>query len=217
MSKSLGNVYIVGDSYSTYEGYAPEGNAVYYSKGGEDCRGSLSGVEDTWWYSLIKETGSNLVFNDSWSGSTVSFTGYTGDNCENSSFVTRTKKYLKDGKYLDTKIDTVLVFGGTNDNWANAPIGEPKYSDIKKEDLKSFLPAFCSLLDYICNENKGLKVINITNTELKDEITDGMAEICKKYGAFNIVLKDIEKQSGHPNKTGMKQIKDQISAQIEKI
>lgn len=49
----LKNVLIFGDSYSTFEGYIPNGFAIYYSKteGGET---DVRAVEDTWWYPLIK-------------------------------------------------------------------------------------------------------------------------------------------------------------------
>lgn len=52
---NLKNILIFGDSYSTFEGYIPDGFAVYYSKteGGET---DVRAVEDTWWYQLLKET-----------------------------------------------------------------------------------------------------------------------------------------------------------------
>lgn len=70
---TFGNVLIFGDSYSTFLNYIPEGYAHYY---GDSSKSDLDSVEQTWWYQLITETHSNLVLNDSWSGSTVCNTGY---------------------------------------------------------------------------------------------------------------------------------------------
>ena len=74
---SFGNVLIFGDSYSTFEAWIPEGNASYYPPTTES-RPMIDDVKDTWWHSLITETNSNLVLNESWSGSTVGYTGYDG-------------------------------------------------------------------------------------------------------------------------------------------
>ena len=212
MKGKLGNVVIFGDSYSTYEGYIPEGYAVYYENNGNVAEGGVSRVENTWWHRLISRAESRLVHNNSWSGSTVCFTGYYRSYCYDSSFVTRAKKYVADGRCCGEKIDTFLIFGGTNDCWAGSPVGELKAVGVEasEEDLKAFLPAFCELLRYLKESCPGAAVINVTNTELTDEITGGMAEACREYGVQNIVLQEIEKQNGHPNETGMAQIAEQI-------
>lgn len=59
---------ILGDSISTYAGYIPEGNKVYYT-------GDNAGVDDvsqTWWSIVGNTLGMNLAVNNSWSGSKVS-------------------------------------------------------------------------------------------------------------------------------------------------
>ena len=65
------NVLIYGDSYSTFKGYIAEGNIHYYP------RLDLTRVEETWWHRLITEKGYNLIENNSWSGSTVGYTGFS--------------------------------------------------------------------------------------------------------------------------------------------
>ena len=83
------NTLIFGDSYSTYAGHIPEGYAVYYS-GKRATPPDLEDVSETWWHRLITETGSTLVRNDSWSGSTICYTGYNNTDCsETSSFICR--------------------------------------------------------------------------------------------------------------------------------
>ena len=71
----LGNVMIFGDSYSTYAGYIPKGYAVYYS-GHRENPPDVFDVNNTWWGRLLQATDSSLVENNSWSGSTIGYTGY---------------------------------------------------------------------------------------------------------------------------------------------
>ena len=48
------NIFIIGDSYSTYKGYIPEGYSCYYSNERTDAP-IIKGVEKTWWKILAKE------------------------------------------------------------------------------------------------------------------------------------------------------------------
>lgn len=205
----LKNVLIFGDSYSTFEGYIPNGFAVYYSKteGGET---DLRAVEDTWWYSLLKETDSKLIQNNSWSGSTICHTGYNGDCSETSSFICRLKKLQDAGFFKENEINTVFVFGGTNDSWANSPVGELKYSNWEKADLFSVLPAFCCFINELKRILPNARIIPVINTELKQEIEEGFKSACAHYGIKPVVLQNIDKRGGHPTIKGMKEIKNQI-------
>ena len=202
---------ILGDSYSTYKGWIPQGNPSWYSDTGNSTPGNnVAGVVDTWWYKLSKDSGMSLLVNDSYSGSTVSTTGYNGDDYTSSSFTTRMVNTLGEKRVLEPKPNIIFIFGGTNDNAANSPIGELKYSDWSSNDLKSFLPAFCYMIAYIKKYNPQARIINIINTELKSEVSNGMAEACQYYNIENVVLSNIGKTGGHPNKEGMEAIKNQI-------
>lgn len=200
------NVLIFGDSYSTFEGFIPDGYDVYYPSSSADVKS----VEDTWWHMVIEETDSRLIQNNSWSGSTVCYTGYNGDCSENSSFICRLKQLINNGFFEKNDINTVYVFGGTNDSWANSPIGEPMYSDWKKEDLYSVLPAFGYFIDKLKRLLPKADIVCIINTELKPEIADGFESAGKQLGVNCVVLHDIDKAEGHPTKKGMCQIKEQI-------
>ena len=93
---NLGNVMIFGDSYSTYEGYVPEGYAVYYTGHRED-EPNICDVNDTWWGRVLNETQSTLIQNNSWSGSTIGYTGYNNADCSrDSSFIYRFKKLFNE-------------------------------------------------------------------------------------------------------------------------
>lgn len=219
---NLGNIFILGDSYSTFEGHIPEGFIPYYEKVGPHYKihkgeldsGDVFNVEETWWYNFCKECG-NLVQNCSWSGTTICNTGYNGDDYSKISFTARFEKLAKEGFFEKNKIDTFFLFGGTNDSWANSPIGELKFEDITEEDLKSALPAFGYLMELFKKYLKDTKIYCIINSELKCEITDAYKIACKKYGIDVIQLSDIDKQHGHPTILGMRQIKDQIISFIE--
>ena len=205
--KTLGKVFILGDSYSTFEGYIPEGYATYYSPTADYTE--VNRVEDTWWHMLLRESGSQLTENNSWSGSTVCYTGYGGYQPEQS-FVYRAERRFGKGIVHGKKTDTVIIFGGTNDFWNNSPVGEVKYSDWTDSDLRECIPAFCKILSHIRNEAPETEIINIVNADMKKEIADGMEKACGFYGVKCIFLHDLDLVDGHPTVRGMKQIKEQI-------
>ena len=161
----LGNIMIFGDSYSTYEGYIPKGYAVYYS-GHRDALPDIFDVKDTWWGRMLETTDAVLVQNNSWSGSTIGYTGYTNSDCSHSSsFIYRFEKMLDEGFFARNQIDTLLVFGGTNDSWANAPLGEMMYKDWTQKDLYSVLPAIGYLLNLLKENFADTKVVCILNSD----------------------------------------------------
>ena len=137
----LGSVFILGDSYSTFEGYIPDGYGCYYFSKGPNYLPELSktecgsndvcNVEQTWWYPIVKENG-NLVQNCSWSGTTICNTGYDGKDNSEVSFIARMEKLSDAGFFEENKIDTFFLFGGSNDSWSDAPLGEPMNSGWKK-------------------------------------------------------------------------------------
>ncbi|MEL5892508.1 SGNH/GDSL hydrolase family protein [Bacteroides sp. GD17] len=197
-------VSILGDSYSTFHGYVtPDTNLCWYGVLGEKKENDVTKVEETWWYRFINEHGLQLERNNSYSGSTVCNTGYEKADYSDRSFITRMDNLGNP--------DILLVFGGTNDSWAGAPIGEYKYEDWTKAELYSFRPAFCRLMDYLTRNYPQTKIYNITNTELSDAVTNSMDEICRHYGVTNIRLHDVDKQWGHPSVQGMKSISEQVA------
>ena len=211
----LGNVLILGDSYSTFEGCVPEGHLCYYTLADEKQSGVLS-AKDTWWGKLIEQTGSTLLHNDSFSGSTIGFTGYEGNDYTNISFNTRFENLSEQGMFKENRVDTLLVFGGTNDTWCGAPVGELKFEGWTKEDMYSALPATGRLFTRIQELLPDTKVYALLNTGLKPEIHEGIIEAALRCGATPIVLTEVDKVDGHPSEKGMTEIKDQILAFIEK-
>ncbi len=197
-------VSILGDSYSTFKGKIPEGYAVFYPLQGND----VQNVEETWWSQLISECGYQLEMNNSYSGSTICNTGYNRQDYSDRAFVSRMNELGNP--------DILFIFGGTNDAWANSPVGEYKYRGIEKKDLYSFRPAMAYLLDGLRSLYPDTKVYFLLNTELKEEINESVKTICEHYSVPVIVLHDIDKQISHPSKAGMTSIATQIKEFISK-
>ena len=211
---SLKNVLILGDSYSTFKGYIPEGYAFYYSEN-ERPETDVRKVSETWWHQVIEETGSNLVLNNSWSGSTIGYTGYNNVDCsESSSFIYRFKKLCDDGFFEENEINTVFVFGGTNDNWADVPFGEEKYADWKKEDLYKVFPAVSYFLKILKEKLPDAKIYVLINTELKPEVVKCLKSACNHYSLQYIQFENITKNSGHPTIQGMIDIKNKVLEEL---
>lgn len=212
---SLGNVFVLGDSYSTFEGYIPEGFNSYYSNAGRE-ETDVTDVSETWWHMLIEEMGGKLALNSSYSGSTICNTGYDGRDCSDISFIARLDALIADGFFDKNRIDTFIIFGGTNDTWSNAPLGERKYADWSREDLYSVLPAIGYLFDRVAKVLPDAKIVCIVNTELKSEIEAELVFAGEKHGAEVVMLRDIDKNFGHPTIKGMREIMEQVEKKLMK-
>ena len=198
-------VSILGDSYSTFEGYVVEGNELWYGSSPQWDRGNdVVRVWDTWWHQLIDDNGLQLEVNDSWSGSTVCTTSYNGVHRPDNAFISKMR--------IDRlgNPDVILVFGGTNDMWAGSPLGDYQYADWTEDDLRNFRPALCYLFDQLHKHYPNALIYNIENTELRGEFYESCEVICKHYGVTRVRLHHISKQLGHPSIDGMNAIARQV-------
>ena len=210
------NVLIFGDSYSTYAGFIPDGYRTYYSLQGrvEGPAVTKMKVEETWWHQVISAIHGKLLLNESWSGSTIGYTGYEGDCSKSSSFIYRFRKMIEDGFFEKNTVDTVLIFGGCNDSWSDAPLGEMKFSDWEEKDLYFVLPAICHFVSAVKMQLPKAEIYFLINTDIKEEISDCIKQAGEYYGVKAIALHDIEKESMHPNPIGMKTICRQVLSVI---
>lgn len=199
------SVTIFGDSYSTFEGYLmPENNLTWYLLDRQVKDNDVVAVEQTWWHLLLKKNGWRLCMNNSYSGSTISSSGYGKADYSDRSFVTRSTNLGNP--------DIIFIFGATNDSWVPSPIGDYKYSGWTKEDFKSFRPSLAKMLDFMTKRYWGVELYFILNSELSDAINASVFTICDHYKVPVIVLHDIEKKAGHPSIAGMKAIAKQVDA-----
>lgn len=206
----VSNAIIFGDSYSTFENYVPDGYDVYYHENG-DSETDITNVNETWWYQVVSAVHLNLVLNDSWSGATMGYTGYNNQDCsKSSSFIYRLRKLIEQDFFQINQIDTVFAFGGTNDDWSNAPLGSQKNENWKKEDLYFVLPAISCFFYELRNAAPKANIYCLINTGLKSEISAEMKRVCAMYGITWITFEEIDKKDGHPTIKGMKDIANKV-------
>lgn len=205
-------VVILGDSYSTFEGYIPAHQAFYYPK--PEKVPDLSKVEETWWHQLTTRRNMRILKNDSYSGSTVCNHTRDGQPPE-SAFIKRMHVSLSQEGIDGVKPDVVLLFGATNDSWLDRAIGEVKFADWTQEELRAVVPAYCHLLDYVTAHNAQAEIFCVINDVLKPEISDGLKKAAEHYGVKAVVLEGIDKSNGHPTCLGMTQIAEQIERAME--
>ncbi|MDY2829448.1 MAG: SGNH/GDSL hydrolase family protein [Sodaliphilus sp.] len=201
-------VAVLGDSYSTFEGFIPKGHPEWYRTNVNKAATDVDKVEQTWWWQVVKNGGYKLGVNDSYSGSTVCFTGYDDADFSDRSFVTRATN-------LGTP-DIILVCGGTNDSWCGAKVGEYKYEGWKRADMYYFRPALAKLYTVLREHYPNVEIYFILNDCLRDDINESVDVISKHYGVPVIKLSGIDKQNGHPNVKGMKTFADQVLSALKK-
>ena len=210
---TLGNVMILGDSYSTFDGCIPEGYPSYYTKDSDDL--GVTHKKHTWWAQLCKRTDSKLVLNSSYSGSTVCHTGYYNSDASSYSFLGRLNALCEQGFFEDTDIDTLIIYGGLNDYWAGSPRGEIKYDAFSDEDAYAVYPAFAMLFQTAKKALPDARIIFILEEYLDDEMTNSLREICAHLEIEVIEVHGVSKVSGHPDKNGMTKIADQIISYLK--
>lgn len=187
-------VSILGDSYSTFEGYVdPETNACYYP------RSNVSSVEQMWWHLFISKHGLILEKNNSYSGSTIC----RREKAPGTSYIERAENLGHP--------DLIFIFGGTNDSWQSLPLGDYQYENLEDKNLYQFKPAFSYLLRILKGLYPQSTIINLINPNIKAEYKTAMTEITQYYDVCNIVLGDFNQTNGHPTLNGMESIETQIS------
>ena len=219
-------IAILGDSFSTFEGYmSPAINELWYypadSKRHNKANDVVS-VEQTWWMQVTGRLGTTLVQNNSYSGSTIAFQGYTrqkeaandghslrpGHPADYSprSFIARA---VNIGDSIGAP-DLLLVFGGTNDSWAGTPVGDYQWGQWTRADLFTYRPALARLCRDLREMYPAMRVVFLINEGLRPEIVESTHVITKYYGYEYLDLSDIDKQGGHPSHKGMTSIADQV-------
>ncbi len=204
----LGNVLIFGDSYSTFTDYIPEGYHSWYSKTASYT--DVNHVKETWWHQLIERTHSSLLLNCSYSGSTICHTGYDGADVANISFVGRMTALFAQTEFQKEKVDTVIIYGGLNDYWAHAPLGELMYENFTTQDLYSVYPAFTYLLSTLKSNLPNARILVIIEEYLGQEMQDTFALACQQLSVEYIKPQNISKKNSHPDLKGMDEITNQI-------
>ncbi len=71
-----------------FEKYIPDTNKTYYTTT-DWAKTGVVNVKQTWWWQVIKKAGFKLGANDSYSGATVSYSGYNDEDYADRSFITK--------------------------------------------------------------------------------------------------------------------------------
>lgn len=199
-------VSIIGDSYSAFAGWIPEGNSISY----DGTYNGVTSVSNMWWFKVIQKFNMSLMLNESWSGSTICNTGYNASDATTTSFLTRITKRYGATNTLGQKPQVLFVLGGLNDTWAKSPVGSVKYSDWTTDDLKTALGAYSKMINDILLYNPGIEIVNFEYAAVSQAIRDGKALICEHFGVKNVPISLVDSLSDHPTTKGMQQIVDQI-------
>ena len=192
---------ILGDSYSTFEGYVdPEDNAVWYKLPPNNHIDVIS-VEQMWWYQVMQAKEWDLERNNSFSGSLIcnmNAANYYGPY-----------SFLRRMDNLGNP-NVILVFGGTNDIWNEVPFGEYKYCGWTDEELCTFRPALAKMCDGLIRLYPNAKIYFMYDNDLGDEASESVHTILDHYGLPCIDLRDIRKSWSHPTAEGMTSIASQV-------
>lgn len=199
---------IFGDSYSTFENYlTPDTNYVWYFSQPRNMN-DVCKVEQTWWWQVKERMGWSIERVNSFSGSTICCTGYSGKDATSSAFITRMANLGEP--------DVILVCGATNDSWAGSPIGDYKYGEWTREELFSFRPALAKMCWGLRAHYPKARVLFLLNSELKEEINESVHTVCAHYDIPVLDLHDVDKQKGHPSIAGMQAIAQQVEEWVRK-
>lgn len=176
---------ILGDSISTYDGYIPEGFAVFYPLGGE-----VTDVSQTWWMRLLEDTGMELCSNDSSSGST----------CVGDSLSLDDPKYGCSGYRISLIAgkqgkmpDVIIVYMGTNDLLIGVPLGDNDGTKLVDEGMvENFSDAYTLILDGLESNYPAAQIYCCTLAPVGDWGTDSPFVIFTNY--LGLTAEDYSKQ-----------------------
>ena len=180
---------------------------VFYTDNGF---GGVTSVEHTWWHRVAEMTESEILLNSSYSGSTVSHTGYDGEDYSEFSFAARITELICDGFFEENRVDTLIVYGGLNDCWAGSPRGEIKHEGITDADLYLFYPALSYVIGSVRTASPDTRIIVVIEEQLDTGMKEGIAEIAEYHGCTAVYPTGAELSGSHPTSRGMRTIAEQI-------
>lgn len=139
-------ISIYGDSISTFKGFIPSGNAIYYS--GTNC--GVTTVEDTWWMKTINALGAELCVNNSWSGRFVTNVRDSASGFINSGGHNTAQINALSGS---SSPDVIIIKLGINDFNNNVKLGtydgSTSLPSETSSNLSSFREAYAIMLNKI--------------------------------------------------------------------
>ena len=189
---------VLGDSYSTFNGYVdPDTNDVWPFY--ENIH--VTDVSQMWWRQLADSTGWQVEKNNSFSGSLIcnmDYANYFGPH-----------SFLRRMDDLGNP-DCIFVFGGTNDVWDQAPLGDYVFGSWTEEQLCTFRPAVACLFFRLKNRYPRAKIYFMLDLSLDDGYVAAVHRIAKFYDVECIDLYYVDKDWNHPTIEGQTIIAQQV-------
>lgn len=229
---------ILGDSISTFEGWIPEGNSVFYPH-----NGAVEDVSQTWWKIVLEEAEITLCANGSSSGSTCFGDSRVQDPMIGSSDYRISQLAGPEGE----EPDIILVYMGSNDVVQSAPVGDNDGLQAVEEGIvEQFSDAYTLILDKLGQEYPSAQIYCCTLLPLGDwgteeqpfvpfvngqdltseEYSDRIREIASNRGIpvidlyhCGITFENMPEMTSdgiHPTPEGMKKIADAVLERIMK-
>lgn len=196
---------ILGDSISTFAGYVPPENEIWYPKEEMDVKQ----VQHTWWHHLMSRCNLKLLMNESYSGSRISRTGLRpAASC-----------FQDERRQSRLCGDFIIIFGGTND-WGQIdfPAKKSVFEEAYETLVSSMLTRFPSSSLYFCTPlqrtDRSMDRPNIhgwTQRDLSDSIRTIVAKH-PKARLIDLASQPIKSGDGmladnlHPTKAGMEML-----------
>lgn len=212
-------VSIVGDSISTYEGYNPEGYAVFYNEEKQRQNGLIS-VCDTWWAKVNQAIDARLCVNNSYSGSKV-----IGKNFPSAV----SEKRLHNLHCGEQYPDLILFYIGFNDFGSGVPVSR-KMLHLDRE-LQFFDHAYEYMVSCVAKRYPQAKLVcgTLMRSKMEDDdqwnfpeahagvkleqYNQAIRKICKKQkcyladlSAYGMRYETLD--GSHPTKNGHSTIAD---------
>ena len=207
---------VLGDSFTSYEGTVdPDTNYIWPSF-------VNIGVtpDDMWFNKVADRTGWHLEKNNSFSGSHLTnIYDYAPDG------VTYSKaSYINRMDNLGNP-NVIFIFGGTNDIYHRAPVGEYVYKNWTNEQLCTLRPALAYMFHNMKKLYPKAKIyfmldmeLCINDASIEDEFRQDYIEsihnITAHYKVRCIDISGIQKSWWHPNAQGQETIAQHVIAAI---
>lgn len=193
------SLYVIGDSYSTFDVEGTRSNEFYYPFNKTD-NNNVNSLNDTWREKLAKKAGLSIAGVDAYSGSSI--TDRTGD--DKPSMVERIEASPR------KNADIIILMGGLNDAWQHVEIG----STDQSTDYAQFAPALRYSLRMLKENNPNSKLIYsliVYDNDVK-AYEEAAHKICEEecitfvpiYGA------EISCEGWHPTVSGMETIANKL-------
>ena len=224
---------VLGDSISTLEGYSEPDDAVYYDISRKLSSGVLT-PSYTWWGQVIEYLGGELLVNNSFSGSTVTWHPLY----EIKSYGCSKKRTSALGRE-DVTPDVIMVYMGVNDWGSGTRIYYDEQFDCDRNTPALFSVAYKKMLDGLKEKYPEAEIwcmtLPISRCDAREDFKFPYCHGGRHIEEYCKVIRDCAEKTGarvidlyascepfdtvdcfHPNADGMRTISNAIIRELSK-